>query len=73
MRNLAQANDNDPRGLEIEVAEREDLPGMWTVEAVDTGSEGEIYQALFTGPMAMQRAYEYAFFKYGVGEPSAET
>lgn len=71
MRAIAQANDNDPRGLEVEVAERFDLPGTWTVEAVDTGSEGEIYQALFTGPEAEERAYEYARFKYGVGLPSA--
>jgi len=60
------ANDNQPRGLEVEVAERKDLPGMWTVEAIDTGSEGEIYQALFTGPRAKERAYEYAALIYSV-------
>jgi hypothetical protein len=73
MRAIAQANDNDPRGLEVEVAERHDRPGMWTVEAVDTGSEGEIYQALFAGPKAEERAYEYARLKYGVGSPSPDT
>jgi hypothetical protein len=62
-------NDNAPRGLEVDVAERQDQPGVWTVEAVDTGSEGEIYQALFIGPNARQRAYDYARFAYGVGVP----
>lgn len=73
MRAIAQANDNDPRGFEVEVAERTDMLGMWTVEAVDTGSEGEVYQALFTGPKAEERAYEYARLKYGVGVPSKAT
>jgi hypothetical protein len=70
---ISQANDNDPRGVEVEIAERSDLPGMWTVEAVDTGSEGEIYQALFTGPKAKERAYEYALLKYGIGKPASDT
>jgi hypothetical protein len=60
------SNDNEPRGLEVYVGERRDEPGMWTVEAVDAGSEGEVFQALFTGPEAEKRAYEYARFKYGV-------
>jgi len=64
-----QANDNDPRGLEIAVAERDDAPGNWTVEAVDTGSEGEIYQAIFIGPDAERKARDYAVFAYGFTGP----
>ena len=71
MRALIQANDNDPRGLVVEVAERLDAPGVWTVEAVDEGPEGEVYQALFAGPDAEEAAYEYARFKYGL--PSSPT
>lgn len=48
--------------MEIEVAERIDNPGAWTVEAI--GSDSEIYQALFMGPDAEQRAREYAELKY---------
>lgn len=63
---LSKANDNQPRGLEVEVAERMDAPGNWTVEAVDTGSEGEIYQAIFIGPQARERALDYARWMYGL-------
>jgi hypothetical protein len=73
MRALAKANDNEPRGLEVEVAERADAPGNWTVEAVDTGSEGEVYQALFSGPKAKDRAYAYAMREYGVEGEVTET
>lgn len=66
MRTLKKANDNEPRGLEVEVQERRDSPGVWTVEAIDTGSEGEVYQALFAGPKAKERAYDYARWMYGV-------
>lgn len=48
--------------MDIEVAERIDNPGTWTVEAI--GSDGEIYQALFMGPDAEERAREYAEMKY---------
>lgn len=65
MKTLAEANDNDPRGLEVEVAEREDAPGNWTVEAIDAGSEGEVYQAIFIGPRARERALAYARDEYG--------
>lgn len=65
MPSLLKANDNEPRGLEVEVAERTDAPGNWTVEAVDTGSEGEVYQAIFTGPKAQERALDYAQREFG--------
>lgn len=61
----AKANDNEPRGLEIAIVECDDDPGAWTVEAIDTGSEGEIYQAIFAGPNAEQRAIDYARWMYG--------
>jgi hypothetical protein len=51
----------------IDVIEREDAPGVWTVEAI--GRDGEIYQALFYGPQARHRALEYAQFKYDFRSP----
>ena len=51
----------------VEVFERKGLPGTWSVEAI--GSDGEIYQALFIGPDARERAVEYAQFKYGLSDP----
>lgn len=62
----AALNDNEPRGLVVEIAERRDDPGVWTVEAVDEGSEGEVYQVLFIGPSAEQFARDYAAWKYGI-------
>ena len=35
----------------------------WIVEAIDYGSEGEIYAATFSGPGAEERAGEYAAWK----------
>lgn len=58
-------SEQEKRGLQVEVVERKDAPGAWTVEAIDHGSEGEIYQAIFIGPFAEQRATEYADMKYG--------
>ena len=52
--------------MQIEVAERTDRPGVWTVEAI--GEDGEIYQALFMGPNAEERAREYATMKYALVE-----
>lgn len=48
--------------ISIEVEERTNQPGTWTVEAI--GEDGEIYQAIFLGPEAKERAYEYARFRY---------
>lgn len=50
----------------IEVGERHDRPGVWSVEAI--GGDGEIYQAWFMGPDARGRAYEYARLKYDVSD-----
>ena len=48
----------------VEVFERRGSPGIWSVEAI--GKDGEIYQALFIGPQARERAVEYAAMKYGL-------
>lgn len=66
-----QANDNGPMGLEVAVIELSWASGHWLVEAVDHGSEGEVYRATFDGSMAKQRAYDYARLTYGF--PSAVT
>lgn len=50
----------------VAVEERTNQPGAWTVEAI--GNDGEIYQAIFLGPEAEERAYEYARLRYGVSE-----
>jgi hypothetical protein len=55
-------NDSLSAGLVVEVVERRDSRGVWTVEAI--GGDGEIYQALFAGPEAESRAREYSFMKY---------
>ena len=39
----------------------------WIVEAIDYGSEGEIYAATFSGPGAEKRAREYAAWKNSSG------
>lgn len=55
----------EPRsGLEVTVGERMDWPGVWTVEAIDMGADGDIYQAFFAGPEAKARAEEYSRMKY---------
>lgn len=64
-------NDNEPLGVEVGIVEVRDVPGEWLVEAIDHGSEGEIYRTIFAGPMAEQRARDYARLTYGV--PAAST
>lgn len=51
--------------LQVAVEQRTREPGVWTVEAIDIEGDGDIFQALFAGPEAEQRAHEYARFKYG--------
>jgi hypothetical protein len=38
-------------------------PTEWFVEAVNYNGDGEIYHALFSGPLAEERAHEYAEWK----------
>lgn len=47
----------------VEVVERHDQRGVWTVEAID--QDGSIFQALFPGPRSKERALEYAEWKDG--------
>lgn len=58
-------NDNGRLGVEVEIVEVRDAPGHWLVEAIDYGSEGEVYRAVFSGPMAEQRGRDYARLTYG--------
>lgn len=54
------ANENAPLGLRVEVVPVPFCPGHWLVEAVDEGSEGEVYRATFDGCDAENRARRYA-------------
>lgn len=57
--NITQAADLSIRDLERgKPFERKGEPGVWSVE--DFGSDGEIYQAIFAGPLAEKRAAQYA-------------
>lgn len=52
--------------VEVGVTERRDAPGTWGVEAINQKGDGEIYMAIFSGPLAKDRAHEYAQMKYGL-------
>jgi hypothetical protein len=65
------SNDNEPPGLEVEVVPLKHDPNRWLVEAIDFGSDGEIYRAIFSGPKAKERAFDYARLTYGT--PSGVT
>jgi hypothetical protein len=41
-----------------------DNPSDWRVEAIDSKA-GDVYIAIFAGPLAQERAAEYAKFKNG--------
>ncbi len=47
----------------VSVAEAEEVPGCWVVDARD--SDNALLRAVFDGPEAEQRAREYARWKYG--------
>ncbi len=47
----------------VSVAEAEEVPGCWVVDALD--SENALRRAVFDGVDAEQRAREYARWKYG--------
>jgi hypothetical protein len=47
----------------ISVAEAEEVPGCWVVDALD--SDNALLRAVFDGPDAERRAREYARWKYG--------
>lgn len=56
--------------MQYEVVESKDKPGEWYVQAINYGSDGDIYGALFYGAAAQSRAEEYAAWKSdrGAGE-----
>lgn len=72
MRKLKPANQNEPAGLEIGVVPLRNDPDRWLVEAIDHGSDGEIYRAIFSGPNAKERAFAYARLTYGWAAPSTQ-
>jgi hypothetical protein len=45
-----------------EVAQDQNSPNDWRVEAIDIKS-GDIFVTVFSGPLSQQRASEYASFK----------
>jgi hypothetical protein len=48
--------------LHYEVVQDKMASGFWRVEAVDTAS-GDVFIAIFSGPLAEDRAKEYASLK----------
>lgn len=53
--------------LEINLAERKDAPGAWTVEAVD--EDGGVEQSIFAGPKAYERAVAHKIgYELAAGE-----
>jgi hypothetical protein len=73
LNHLKSVNDNDPIGIEVGIVEVEGFQGEWLVEAIDHGSDGEIYRAIFTGPMAELRARNYALLTYGFPSKPTQT
>lgn len=55
--NLKQAIHHDTG---IEVLERKNAPGVWTVEILDYNDEGACYVTAFHGPNSEKRARAYA-------------
>lgn len=49
--------------MEYEVIEDRKYPGSWRVEAINYEKDGEGYIAIFIGPLARERAEEYAELK----------
>ena len=63
MSRAALRKDERQEEYKVELEERKDAPGAWTVEAID--SDGGIEQAIFAGPMARERAESYRQHQYG--------
>ncbi len=49
--------------MTYEVVESKNCAGEWRVEAINREGDGEVYVTLFSGPMAKERAKEYAAWK----------
>lgn len=46
--------------MEYEVIQDRLTPDIWRVEAINEAGDGEIYTAVFSGPLAKERAEDYA-------------
>jgi hypothetical protein len=49
--------------MTFEVAKSRNVADEWRVEGIDFDSDGETYVTLFSGPLARERAEEYAAWK----------
>lgn len=49
--------------MRYELVESRENPGEWRVEAFNMAGDGECYLAIFTGPLAKERAEEYLYWK----------
>jgi hypothetical protein len=54
--------------MHYEVVESRQDRGHWHVEAID--DDGAVFVAVFSGPKARERAYEYASWKNSVLAPA---
>jgi hypothetical protein len=61
---VAHTGGNTSRYAQVELVERVDHPGVWSVEAVD--HDGGVEQTMFYGPDAHERAaaYEKTLFSF---------
>lgn len=57
-----QAQSATKIALQFETVKDKENPVDWRVEAIDIKA-GDVYVAIFCGPLAEQRAIEYAAFK----------
>jgi len=62
---IANSKFDPSQDIEVEIVEVKGAPGHWLVEAIDYGSEGEVYRATFDGSKAKERAIDYARLTYG--------
>jgi hypothetical protein len=59
-----QAQTAVAKALQHKAIKDKENPSDWRVEALDSKA-GDVYVAIFSGPLAEQRAIEYAKFKNG--------
>jgi hypothetical protein len=60
---VAQAQSIVQPKIEFEAIEDRASAGDWRVEGINFAGDGEVYTAIFTGPLARERAVEYAAWK----------
>ena len=51
--------------MKYEVVEDRYSPGDFRAEAINSSGDGEVFVAVFTGPDASERAYDYAAWQNG--------